>query len=425
MGTLPESAVLPEGATAAPTARPHWLTAERLTVYPLIVLAVSLISAIGWIVASGGMVDPRGKPLGYDFITFWGASYLALGGTPAAAYDMVRIAAAEQAAVPGLETVYLWHYPPTFFLLILPLSLLPYLAAYFAFLGTTGAAFVAVMRRLLATTIGLDAGGVDRRAMILVAAFPAVFVNLFHGQNGFLTTAILGAALLALDRRPWLGGALFGLMAYKPQFAILVPVALLAWAAAGDRRAWHAMAAAAVVALAFAGISTAVMGSDVLAAFIANGPFVRRLMEGGFLPWNKMPTVFAMLRLVGVSVGAAYAAQAVCALAAIAGVVAVWRSQAPLALRGAMLIVATMLATPYMFDYDMVVLALPLAWLAADGIARGWQQYEREILVAAWVAPLVAPNIAEATHLQLAPFVTIGLFILILQRSVALARQPA
>jgi hypothetical protein len=416
---MPEVAALPEGAPARSPARPHWLTAERLTVYPLIVLAVSLVSAIGWIIASGGMVDPRGKPLGYDFITFWGASHLALGGAATAAYDMTRIYAAEQAAVPGLETVYLWHYPPTFFLVILPLAFLPYLAAYFAFLGATGAAFVAVMRRVIATSIGGAIGAADWRTMILVAAFPAVFVNLFHGQNGFLTTAILGAALLALDRRPLLGGALFGLMAYKPQFAVLVPVALLAWGLSGDRRAWHAIAAAAVVALAFAGLSTAVMGPDVLAAFLANMPFVRRLMEGGFLPWNKMPTIFAMLRMVGVSVGAAYAAQAVCALAAVAGVVAVWRGQAPLALRGAMLIVATMLATPYMFDYDMVVLALPLAWLAADGIARGWQPYEREILVAAWAAPLVAPNIAEATHLQLAPFVTIGLFILILQRSFA------
>lgn len=401
MGTLPELAAAPPAA--APAARPHWLTADRLTVYPLIVLAVTLVSAIGWIVASGGMVDPRGKPLGYDFITFWGASYLALGGAPAAAYDMVRIAAAEQVAVPGLETVYLWHYPPTFFLVILPLALLPYLAAYFAFVGATGAVFAAVMRRIVART--------DWRAMVLVAAFPAVFVNVFHGQNGFLTAAVLGAALLALDQRPLLGGALFGLMAYKPQFAVLVPVALLA---AG---AWRAIAAAAVVALGFVALSTAVMGPDVLAAFLANMPFVRRLMENGFLPWNKMPTVFAMLRLLGVGVGAAYAAQALCALAAVAGVVALWRSQAPLALRGAMLVVATMLATPYMFDYDMVVLALPLAWLAADGMARGWQRHEREILVAAWIAPLVAPNIAELTHLQLAPLVTIALFVLILRRA--------
>ena len=175
-------------------------------------LAVCLASGVAWIVASGGMVDPRGKPLGYDFITFWAASHLALGGAPSAAYDMVRIAAAEQAAVPGLETVYLWHYPPTFFLVILPLALLPYLAAYGAFVGATGALFAAVMRRIVA----------DRRAMLLVAAFPAVFINLFHGQNGFLTAAILGAALVVLDRRPLLGGALLGLMAYKPQFAALV-----------------------------------------------------------------------------------------------------------------------------------------------------------------------------------------------------------
>jgi len=129
-----------------------------------------------------------------------------------------------------------------------------------------------------------------------------------------------------------------------------------------------------------------------------------------------MPTVFAMLRLLGVGVGPAYAVQALCAVAAAAGVFALWRGPAPPALRGAMLIVATMLATPYMFDYDMVVLALPIAFLAADGIARGWQQGERELLVAAWLAPLAAPVIAEATQLQLAPLVTLGLFAMILRR---------
>ena len=55
-----------------------------------------------------------------------------------------------------------------------------------------------------------------------------MFVNVGHGQNGFLTAALLGGALHWLDRRPWLAGVLIGCLAYKPQFGVLIPVALLA-----------------------------------------------------------------------------------------------------------------------------------------------------------------------------------------------------
>ncbi len=395
----------PTDLTARPIAAPprhaHWLSADRLRAYPLIVLAVYVASAIYWVLAGDGMIDPRGKPYGYDFITFWGASHLALGGEAAAAYDMVRIAAAEQAAVPGLDSVYLWHYPPTFFLVILPLALLPYLAAYLLFVGATLALYAAVVRRIAP----------GPQALLLIAAYPGLFVNLFHGQNGFLTAAILGAALLSIDRRPLAGGGLFGLMAYKPQFAVLVPVALAA------SRNWRAFAAAAVVAIAFVALSTAVLGTDVLVTFLRNTSFVRTLMEDGFLPWHKMPTIFAALRMLGVGIAPAYAAQAVCAAVALIGVAVVWRAPGPLALRAAMLVVATMLSTPYMFDYDMVMMALPIAWLAMDGIARGWLRGEREVLVLAWLAPLVAPALADSTHLQTAPLVTAALFALILRRA--------
>ena len=60
----------------------------------------------------------------------------------------------------------------------------------------------------------------------LALAFPAVFVNLGHGHNGFLTAALIGFALLWLDRRPVVAGILFGLLAYKPQFGLMIPLVL-------------------------------------------------------------------------------------------------------------------------------------------------------------------------------------------------------
>jgi len=70
-------------------------------------------------------------------------------------------------------------------------------------------------------------------------AYPAVFINLGHGHNGFLTAALMGFALLLLDARPLLAGIPFGLLAYKPQFGLLIPLVLIAT----DR--WKTFAAAA------------------------------------------------------------------------------------------------------------------------------------------------------------------------------------
>ena len=50
----------------------------------------------------------------------------------------------------------------------------------------------------------------------LALAFPAVLVNIGHGQNGLLTAPLIGGALAVLDRRPIVAGILIGLLAYKP-----------------------------------------------------------------------------------------------------------------------------------------------------------------------------------------------------------------
>ena len=79
--------------------------------------------------------------------------------------------------------------------------------------------------------------------LLLALAFPAVYVNLAHGQNGFLSAALLGGSLLILDQRPKLAGVLIGLLAYKPQFGVLIPLVLIATGR------WTVIAAAAATVL--------------------------------------------------------------------------------------------------------------------------------------------------------------------------------
>lgn len=385
----------------------HWLNQRRLIAYPRIFVPVYVLLAIGWAMMSVDLVDPKGKPLGYDFITFWGASLLALSGHAADAYDMQRIFAAEQIAVPASNAVFLWHYPPMFHLVALPLALMPYLVSYATFVVSTFTACAIVVRKLAPR---------PETSWLLLAA-PGTFINAFQGQNGFLTATLFGLGALLLQARPVAAGLVLGLMVYKPQLGVLVPLALICG------RQWTALGAATTSAVLFTGISTAVIGVDAWEAFVRNLPLVRHLLETAMLSWAKIPSLFITLRVLGVALPVAYALHIVLAAAAVATVAYVWWRQAPPRLGMAVLVVGATLVPPYLFDYDLAILAVPLALLAWDGIERGWRKYEREVMVAAWLTPLVAPILGEHTNIPLASVALVALFAVAVRR--ALSAAPA
>jgi hypothetical protein len=368
----------------------HWLNEERLRVYPRIVLTLFVLITVGWLCLYRDMVDPRGIPVGADFITFWGASRLALEGNAPSAYELQTLLQAEQAAVPALKHVFGWYYPPTFFLVILPLGLMPYLVAYLAFTATTLTAYASLLFRILP----------DKRAIVCLLAFPGLWVNLWHGQNAFLTASLAAGALLLRPRMPVLAGVLVGLLAIKPHLAIMFLPSLVA------ARGWRVLAIAGATATTLAAAGAMLLGDGMLQAFGESLRIVRLALESGALPWAKMPTMFAQLRLIGVPVGVAYVLHATVAAAAIAANWLVWRSAAPATLRNASLMCSTLLVTPYLFDYDLAWLAFPLAWLATEGLRSGWRTGERNTLVMAWLLPVLLSLPANTTGLiQLGPWI--------------------
>ena len=102
----------------------------------------------------------------------------------------------------------------------------------------------------------------DTDAFLFLLLAPGVAVNLFFGQNGILSTILLGGGVLLLRSRPVLGGMLLGLMAYKPQLALLIPFALLAG------REWRALAAAILSQLGLMLLSLLVLGVEPWLAFL-------------------------------------------------------------------------------------------------------------------------------------------------------------
>ena len=370
-----------------------WITAARVRAYPRLVLALAIVLGAGWIAMSRDLIDPQGKPLGADFITFYAAARLALAGEASAAYDPDRIFAAEQAAVPANAQHFPWQYPPSFLLLLLPLGLLPYLVALAAFVGATLALYLWLIYRILP----------DRRVLVPALAFTAVPVNALGGQNGFLSAALLGGGLVLLERRPILAGALLGLLSYKPQLGLLLPFLLLAGGY------WRSLAAAIASTFLIAAVSAAAFGIESWQRFLAHLAVARFYLESGALPWDKMASVFAAARLLGAGVAAAYFLHAVVAAAVAVLTLLAWR-HGSLERRAALAVAASVLISPFLYDYDLVVLAVPIALLTADGLRSGWQPGLRSALVLVWAAPLLGAPLARFAHLPLMPLVLLALF---------------
>jgi hypothetical protein len=236
-----------------------------------------------------------------------------------------------------------------------------------------------------------------------------VFVNLGHGHNGFLTAALIGAALVQLDRRPILAGLLFGCLVYKPQFGLLIPLVL----AVSGR--WRAFIAAAVTVVVLTLAVTLVFGAEIWSAFLASTKYTRAIvLEQGETGWHKIQSVFSMVRMWGGGVPLAYAIQGAVTLAVATALVWLWRSCATFPLKAAALVIGIVLATPYSLDYDLMLLAPAIAFLAVNGMERGFAPWEKTMLAALWLVPIVTRPFAHATLIPLAvPLMLIALVLLL------------
>lgn len=382
--------------------RADWLTGRRATAYGWILLVVSAAVAAGWALASHGGLDPTGKPLGTDFKEFWAASKLAGAGAPRLVYDWGPLHD-EQIAMFGRDTGFApFFYPPIFLLVCLPLAAVPYLVALPAWLLVTGAAYW----RAAKAWLGARAGSMP------IFAFPAVLANAGHGQNGFLSAALFGFGAFWLERRPVIAGLCLGSLAYKPHLGLIIPIAL------AISRRWSSFigAAAAVLLLSFA--SWAVYGLGTWQAFIAASSLAQNALNQGAAGDAKLQSAFAAARVWGGPLALAWTAQAAMAVFAVGGLVWLRRRAPSSEAAGPAMIVAALLSSPYLFDYDLVILAAPLAWLFRQGIQRGFLDWEKTILAAAFVLPAVSRTLATEAKLPLAPLVIAALFVLVLRRGV-------
>ncbi len=319
--------------------------------------------------------DQAGHGIPTDFVNVWAAGRLVLEGHPALAYDWdvqkhLELALLNQ-DFPGY---FAWHYPPPFLFIAMLLAHVPYSAAFIGWVSVSFLPYLAVMRAIVGRAFGL----------LLALAFPVVLDNVLVGQNGFLTAALIGGTLYLLPTRPVLSGICLGLLTYKPQYGVLFPLVLIA------ASQWTVFVSAAATAVAVAFASWLAFGTESWRAFFHWMPVASQVfLSNGKTTWWKLQSLYSLVRYVGGSESLAWTFHWILTATVVVTLVTIWRGPVRYSLKAAALAVATLLATPYLFMYDMMVLAIPVAWLVRLGLAHGFRAYELPLLALAGTLVLI------------------------------------
>lgn len=367
--------------------------------------AVTLVLSVAYMVMWGsGIVENIGlakptKSIVSDFKSFYTAGQLAAEGTPTLAYNYAAHGAKQDMLVEeGAQYPYMqFPYPPFFLSLSEFLSNLPYVYALSVW-QYGSLAFSAVCIFLVLP---------KRETVLATLSFPAIIPNFAHGQTGFLTTALIAGYLVMLEKRPWLAGVFIGFLAYKPQFGVLIPFALIAGGY------WRTIfSAAGTLILMILGV-TALYGMDIWTAFYNTLALQKTILEQANAQLEAYHSAFAFVNKMGGSTVLAYSVQGVVQLGVLGCIIWAWckKNNVDYALKAALLVLGTLLFTPYILDYDLFALLTAFVFLARYGVEHGFSRYGKLVLVTAWFTPAFARQVNEATDIPLGLILMLGLFI--------------
>jgi alpha-1,2-mannosyltransferase len=407
--------VVQPNAPAAISADPRQST-ETLYAMLTLVAAVFFVTVEGLYIASWPApsfwvptMDGLAAAIGRDFLNTWMGGRSALAGGPAPWFDAhVYNGVLRDMLGPAYpqtpQQPYYWSYPPHLILFTWPFGLLPYLPAFVAWCGLGLAGFVAAAR----------AGDVERRYLPFLAFAPAVVVNVFFGQNGFVTSGLLVFGLAILDRRPILAGVMFGILTIKPQLGLLLPLVLLLTGR------WRVIAAAAATAAFLVALTAWLYGIDVWVGYLtkvgAQQAWLLHHASGLILSQN--PSALYAARRLGLSLDLAWMVQILTSALTLAAVAWTFARRRDPVLSQALLVTAVFLVTPYSFCYDMVVFGWVLALLLQR---QDNTPLDHGLILAVWVLPLAMMIIGVALEINVA-FPLLAAFAIRLL--VRLSREP-
>lgn len=345
-------------------------------------------------------IEYSGYPAFRDFSNLWAGAVSALHGRLDAVFDRELHAGNIGRLLHIPPPPLMWSYPPTALLLVLPFGLLsfPLAAGLWSVCGLSGYMFAVGLRNVEWR---------DRSAWIAaVAISPGVVMCFAYGQTAFLTSAAFVAGLLQAQRRPFAAGVCLGLLAAKPQIAIVVPVVLAAMGA------WRAFAATAFFASLLVGLSVAVFGVAAWQMFIdiTLPQQLGVLNAQSFLPVMMISPYF-LFRELGASPPLSYALQIGISLFALCWLFFAIRNERNANTRVLMAACAALLVSAYMQSYELPLLVAAVAAVCASKeSALGFDRRGLDlVIVAATSAMFVAWVVTFGTRVNFTPMLLLAL----------------
>ena len=272
-----------------------------------------------------------------------------------------------------------WFYPPGLLIILLPFGALGFVASYFAFQLASAA--------LLAGALCYRSENQSAAPWVAAAAVlcPAASSNFLLGQCSFLIAGLLVLGFRLLPRRPLLAGAVLGLVSIKPQFGLMVPVALLAM------REWRSFAGVAASALALVAISALMFGPELWVWWIGQTLKTFSDTDYHWATFNRLwgTSVYACAILLGLSAKLASLMQILAVVGSAAGVYLAYRSHLGQGRKLAVLLACAILAAPHAGFYDDVLLTVAGAlWLSETPAPQLWHWI---VMLVLWLSPLLGP----------------------------------
>ncbi|HZH11897.1 MAG TPA: glycosyltransferase family 87 protein [Microvirga sp.] len=297
-----------------------------------------------------------------DFDVFYLVSQMVWRGEVEQAYSFKTMGPAQE-ALSGEKVFMPWTYPPQFNVIVAPLAFLPLASAYTVFTAATLLAYLAVLRSIAGSNFTL----------LLFLLLPAIIVTMVCGQNGFLTGTLIGLTCLSLQHRSPLAGLPLGLMVIKPHLAVA-----FAFHTFLSRR-WSTVVVAAATVVASSALTTLLLGTGIWTAFLGGVQEAAGYLKQGLYPFYRMVSPYAALRTFGAPAAWGMAVQFACAALALRVVALAWKRGFPVKRILGLTAVASLLISPYAYDYDLPIVGIGLALLMPD-ILRLARPLERWVL---------------------------------------------
>lgn len=370
-----------------------------LLILGLAYLVGACVYKFGQLAGIHGVLYADGRPVGDDFLNLWTVARMMLTGHADQIYSVAGFKDYQATLTGGVDTgLRLWAYPPHSLLFIWPFGFLGYYAALAAW----------SLLGLGVLCIGARHFGFDRLETAVLLTSPATAINLYHGQTGSIATGLMLLALSARPPRNPVSPAAAAMLTVKPQAGFLLPLLwLFEWR-------WKAILGAALLCLLLMALSMTLFGLTAWRDYLGDTlPALNGLERHGKGPFMTMiPSTFIAMRIVTDDTALALVVHGV--FAAGVGLVLLWRlwHVPDRERRIAMVLIGTVLITPYMHNYDLALLLSGALLVARRPRVAGSGFLGAELFVLlAWMLPQLV-MLLNSAGLPLSPLLILPLLFL-------------